>query len=146
MSHCVHFGACGGCAVAERSAVDKTALLRTALQRAGYPNVTLAPLLETPLKSRRRVDLAVKRFAGAITLGLHRARSDEIIDMTECVLLERRILALLPPMRVLLRSIEGLRRTGSVIINWLDSGPDILLRLDADITGPDRTKMIAFAR
>ncbi|HQT65240.1 MAG TPA: class I SAM-dependent RNA methyltransferase [Acidocella sp.] len=121
-------------------------MLRTALQRAGYPNVTLAPLLETPLKSRRRVDLAVKRFAGAITLGLHRARSDEIIDMTECVLLERRILALLPPMRVLLRSIEGLRRTGSVIINWLDSGPDILLRLDADITGPDRTKMIAFAR
>ncbi len=146
MSHCLHFGACGGCAVADRSAIDKPALLQAALRRAGYADVALAPLVETSLKSRRRVDLAVKRFAGAITLGLHRSRSEEVIDMAECVLLEPRILALLPPLRVLLRSIEGLRRAGSVVMNWLDTGPDILLKGDADLTSPDRTKLIAFAR
>ncbi|OYV52961.1 MAG: (uracil-5)-methyltransferase [Acidocella sp. 20-58-15] len=146
MSHCIHFGACGGCAVADRTAVEKPALLQAALQRAGYAGVTVAALVETPLQTRRRVDLAIKRYAGVITLGLHRARSDEIIDMTECVLLTPRIVALLPDFRILLRSIEALRRTGAVIINWLDTGPDILLRLDGDLTGPDRTKLIAFAR
>ncbi|OYV33384.1 MAG: (uracil-5)-methyltransferase [Rhodospirillales bacterium 20-64-7] len=146
MSHCIHFGACGGCAVAGRSAVEKSASLRAALQRARFVDVTVAALVETPLQTRRRVDLAVKRYAGVITLGLHRARSDEIIDMAECVLLAPRIVALLPDFRILLRSIEALRRTGTVIINWLDTGPDILLRLDGDLTGPDRTKLIAFAR
>jgi 23S rRNA (uracil1939-C5)-methyltransferase len=145
MTHCVHFGSCGGCAVDDRAAIDKHALLAAALHRAGF-DTPVAPLIETPLKSRRRVDLAVTRFAGAITLGLHRARSDEVINMTECVLLDARIVALLPPLRLLLRSLEALRRAGSVVINWLDHGPDILLRLDADVTGPDRSKMIAFAR
>jgi 23S rRNA (uracil1939-C5)-methyltransferase len=145
MSHCVHFGACGGCAVDDRAAIDKRVLLTAALRRAGF-EVDAAPLIETPLRTRRRVDLAVTRFAGAITLGLHRARSDDVIDMTECVLLDPRIVNLLPPLRILLRSLEALRRAGSVNINWLDHGPDILLRADADVTGPDRTKMIAFAR
>jgi 23S rRNA (uracil1939-C5)-methyltransferase len=66
--------------------------------------------------------------------------------MSECVLLDVRILALLPPLRGLLRRLEAFRRVGSVIINLLDQGPDILFRLDADLTGPDRTKLIALAR
>ena len=66
--------------------------------------------------------------------------------MQECVLLLPNILRLLPELRILLRSLQALRSTGSVIINWLDHGPDILLRMDADFTGPDRTKIIAFAR
>lgn len=66
--------------------------------------------------------------------------------MLECVLLDPRIVALLPPLRVLLRSLEGFRRAASIIINLLDDGPDILLRTDADLTGPDKRKIIAFAR
>jgi 23S rRNA (uracil1939-C5)-methyltransferase len=145
MSHCIHFGLCGGCAVDDRAAVDKRGLLIAALHRAGF-DTPVAPLIETPLGTRQRVDLAVSRHNGAITLGLHQARSKNIIDMSECVLLEPRIVALLPPLRILLRSLEALRREGSVIINWLDHGPDVLFRVDADVTGPDRTKMIAFAR
>ncbi len=56
------------------------------------------------------------------------------------------ILRLLPELRILLRSLQAFRSTGSVVINWLDHGPDILLRMDAAFTGPDRTKIIAFAR
>jgi 23S rRNA (uracil1939-C5)-methyltransferase len=145
MTHCVHFGVCGGCAVDDRLAIDKRGLLKAALQRAGFA-AEPAPLIETKLQTRRRVDLAVSRFNGAITLGLHAARSKNIVDMTECVLLLPEIVAMLPDLRILLRSLEALRREGSVIINWLDHGPDILLRADADATGPDRSKMIAFAR
>ncbi len=149
VSHCRHFGACGGCAVAAPEAIDKAGLLHAALRKAGF-DVARPPLVSIPAGTRRRVDLATRRVAGRvegnITLGLHRARSSDVIDMQECVLLAPPLVALLPPLRVLLRSLEGFRREASVVINLLDRGPDILLRLDGALTGPDRNRLIAFAR
>jgi 23S rRNA (uracil1939-C5)-methyltransferase len=146
MSHCRHFGLCGGCAVDDRAAIDKFSLLRSALNRAGYENPPVAPLVEIPLRTRRRADLAATRSGAVVTLGLHRSRSAEVVDMQECVLLDPGIVALLPPLRMLLRSLEGFRKAASVVINLLDNGADILVRGDADFTGPDRNKIIAFAR
>jgi len=146
MSHCRHFGVCGGCTVDDRAAIDKSLVLRNALIRAGYENPPVAPLVEIPLQTRRRADLGATRSGTVIALGLHKARNTEVVDMQECMLLDPRIFALLPPLRVLLRSLEGFRRVASVIINLLDNGPDILLRTDAVLTGPDRSKIIGFAR
>lgn len=146
MSHCIHFGICGGCAFDARNAIDKRALLVNALAQAGFTDAAVAPLVETPLRGRRRMDLAALRQGAVVSLGLHAARSDAVVDMRECVLLEPRLFALVAPLRDLLRHIEGFRRAGSVIVNWLDEGPDILLRLDFPVTGPDRAKLIAFAK
>ena len=146
MPHCIHYGICGGCAADDRHAIDKSARLHHALARAGYDSPTLAPLVEVPLHTRRRADLAATRKAGAISLGLHKARGVEVVDMRECVLLLPEILALLPEIRILLRSLQAFKSSGSVAINWLDHGPDILLRMDAAFTGPDKTKIINFAR
>jgi 23S rRNA (uracil1939-C5)-methyltransferase len=146
MAHCRHYGFCGGCAVDDRAAIDKSAVLRNALIQAGYEKPAIATLVEIPLQTRRRVDLAASRNGAVIALGLHKARSTDVVDMQECVLLDPRIVALLPPLRVLLRSLEAFRRNASVVINWLDHGPDILFRTDADITAPDRSKIVAFAR
>jgi 23S rRNA (uracil1939-C5)-methyltransferase len=146
MSHCVHYGTCGGCAVDSRESINKTAPLASALTKAGYPNTPISPLIKIPLHTRRRVDLAATRAGSTITLGLHRARSYDVVDMTECVLLNPQIVNLLPALRVLLRGLECFRRAGSVIINWLDSGPDILFRLDAEATDIDRRRLIDFAR
>jgi 23S rRNA (uracil1939-C5)-methyltransferase len=146
MAHCLHFGICGGCAVDDRGAIDKFSHLASALSRAGFLDTPVLPLVEIPLRTRRRADLAASRIGAAVALGLHRARSHEVVGMTQCVLLHPGIFALLAPLRVLLRALESFRRTGSVVVNWLDTGPDILLRLDAQASGADRHKMIAFAR
>jgi 23S rRNA (uracil1939-C5)-methyltransferase len=146
LSHCQHYGTCGGCAVDSLTAIDKRGLLIAALTKAGDPNPDVAPLITTPLNSRRRADLAATRHGTSIALGLHRARSAEVVDMQDCILLDPRIFALLPPLRALLRSLESFRRAASVIINLLDHGPDILLRLDAGLTTPDRRRLIAFAQ
>jgi 23S rRNA (uracil1939-C5)-methyltransferase len=146
MSHCIHFGVCGGCAFDDRHAIDKRAVLQRALAKAGFTDAPVASLIETPLHARRRIDLAATRKGTEISLGLHRARSAEVVDMQECALLAPELLPLLPPLRVLLRSLQALRRAGSVAINWLDHGPDILLRMDAEFTQPDRSKIIALAR
>ena len=146
MAHCQHFGVCGGCAVADRHAIDKFGLLKNALTRAGYLDVPVSPLVEVPAGTRRRVDLAATRKGTEISLGLHQARGVEVVDMRECALLRPEILPLLPPLRELLRSLLAFRRAGSVVINWLDNGPDILLRLDAEFQLPDRKRIIDFAK
>jgi 23S rRNA (uracil1939-C5)-methyltransferase len=146
VSHCIHYGACGGCAVDDRAGFDKARILAEALAKAGFKDAPVAPLIETPIYTRRRVDLAAARVPGGVVLGLHRARGTEIIDMLDCVLLDPRILALLPDLRILLRGLDAFKRAGSVQINWLNSGPDILLRLDADVSQPDNRKLIEFAR
>jgi 23S rRNA (uracil1939-C5)-methyltransferase len=56
------------------------------------------------------------------------------------------LFTLIAPFRELLRDVAGLRREGSLIINMLDAGPDVLLRLDADVSAADRSRLTAFAR
>ncbi len=146
MAHCVHFGICGGCAVDDPHVIDKRALLTSALRRAGYENPAIAPLVEIPPHARRRADFAARRGMGGICLGLHQARGAEVVDMHECLLLDPRILALLPALRELLRGVQGFRRAASVIINQVDNGVDLLLRTDAALNLADRRKLIAFAQ
>lgn len=146
MTHCQHFGICGGCAVDDIRAIDKFGLLQSALARAGFTEAPIAPLVNVPPGTRRRVDLAATRKGTDITLGLHKARGAEVVDMRECALLRPEFLPLLPPLRALLRSLNGFRRAGSVVINWVENGPDILLRLDAEVPLPDRRRIIEFAQ
>lgn len=146
MSHCLHFGVCGGCATDDRNQPDKRAILANALAQAGYDEPAIAPLVQVGLHTRRRVDLAATRKGPEIRLGLHRARSSEVVDMQECALLPPELLALLPPFRGLLRSLQAFQHELSLVVNWLDNGPDVLLRTDAALTVPDRKKLIEFAK
>lgn len=146
MSHCLHFGVCGGCATDDRSQPDKHAILTNALVQAGYNGCDVAPLIQVPTHTRRRVDLAATRKGAEIRLGLHRSRSSEVVDMQECVLLLPKLLALLPSFRTLLRSLQAFQHELSLVVNWLDNGPDILLRPDAALTAPDRKRLIEFAK
>ncbi len=146
MAHCIHYGGCGGCVSDDPDAPDKRALLREALARAGYGDAAVAPLARVPWHSRRRVDLAARRHGAEISLGLHRARSPEVADMRECALLRPELLGLLPPLRALLRGLQAFRRAAELAANWLDNGADILLRLDAPLTPPDRARLVEFAK
>lgn len=146
MSHCIHFGLCGGCATDDRNQPDKREVLVKALAQAGYTECTVAPLVQVGVHERRRVDLAARRKGAEIQLGLHRARSSEIVDMQECALLRPELVQLLPPLCGVLRSLQAFQRDCSVVVNWLDNGPDLLLRSDSALTAPDRKKLIEFAK
>lgn len=146
MSHCIHFGLCGGCATDDRGHPDKHGILAKALTQAGYTDCSVAPLFEVDLHERRRVDLAASRKGAEIQLGLHRARSSEIVDMQECALLRPDLVQLLPAFRGLLRSLQAFQRELSLVINWLGNGPDVLLRSDSALTTPDRKKLVEFAK
>jgi 23S rRNA (uracil1939-C5)-methyltransferase len=92
------------------------------------------------------MDLAARRTRTGITLGLHRHRSPDVIDLATCIVLHPTLVALFSPLHDLLRRLQCLRRDASIIANLLDPGPDLLLRTDAPLTLPDRLALTAFAR
>lgn len=146
---CPHFGACGGCALQhwrdDAYRVWKTSLLRTALARAGFPDTPMASISQSRPGSRRRVDLAVRRPAGAVQVGLHRRRSADIVDLRTCVVLEPSLADLIAPLRLALGTLTALRRNGSAILNLLENGADLLLRTDGDLTASGRISLTRFA-
>jgi 23S rRNA (uracil1939-C5)-methyltransferase len=146
---CPHFTACGGCAVQHWDdgayAAWKTGLLQAGLARAGFPNAVLAPLQRTPPGARRRMDLALRRVPGGVVVGLHAPKSERVIDIGGCTVLAPALSALIPALRALLRTLSSPRREGSAVVNLLDAGPDLLLRLDTVPSMPDRTRLAAFA-
>ncbi len=146
---CPHFGSCGGCALQHWQDAPyiswKAGLLQAALRRAGFADVPEAAAARTPAFARRRMDFAIRREGATVHIGLHAARGSEIIDMQACTVLHPTLFALLAPMRAMLRSLGALKREGSAVVNLLDSGPDLLLRSDAELTTGDRTRLAAFA-
>lgn len=146
---CAHFGVCGGCTAQHFAEPEylawKTGRLAAALRRAGFDDLPIAPIVPGSPGARRRMDLAARRVTGGAVLGLHRSRGGDIVDLAECAVLHPALFALLVPLRALLPSLSGLRREASVVANLLDSGPDLLLRTDADLTIADRSALVAFA-
>lgn len=146
---CRHFGACGGCALQHWHDAPyrawKAELLTAALRAAGFtpPSITLLPGLPG---ERRRLDFALRRAGGRLILGLHGPRAAAVVDLADCLVLHPTLLALLARLRALLRDSRALRRQGAVLINLLESGPDLLLRTDAAPSLEDRTALTAFAR
>jgi 23S rRNA (uracil1939-C5)-methyltransferase len=146
---CPHVPACGGCALQQWADAPyrawKSALLDDALRRAGYDTPEIAPLAVTPPGARRRMDFALRRVGVTVTVGLHAPGGADIIDLHACVVLHPTLVALIAPLRHVLRGLSGLRREGNAIVNLLESGPDLLLRGDASLRTEDRTALAAFA-
>ncbi len=147
---CRHFGRCGGCALQhwQEGAYRawKAGLLEAALRSAGFSPPAPIKLVPGLPGERRRLDFAIRRAGGRLALGLHGPGSAEVVDLTECLVLHPKLLALLVPLRALLHGLRAVRRQAEVVINLLDAGPDLLLRSDATPTLQDRTALTAFAR
>lgn len=147
---CPHFGACGGCKLQHWRAADylawKVSLLDAALRRAGFASPLLRPVVQSTPASRRRIDLAFSRTGGTVTLGLHRARSAEVIAITGCTILDPVIEALIAPLGAVLGRTRFLGREGTAVINLLDDGPDLMLTSDHEPDAADRMRLTEFAR
>lgn len=146
---CSLFGECGGCALQHLSLpalLDwKAQRVMRALTAAGFTDLPPATLYQTKPLTRRRMDFAVQRVPGGVVIGLHRRNGDPV-DMTECHVLHPDLFALLQPLREVLGSLGALTGRGSLMVNLLDSGPDLTLQTPAPLTSADRLKLAAFAR
>nr|WP_294529233.1 RsmD family RNA methyltransferase [uncultured Rhodopila sp.] len=146
---CQHFGRCGGCVLQHWRDAEyrawKAGLLSFALRQAGFDVPDPLPFHPGLPGERRRIDFAVRRAGGRIILGLHGSRSAEVIDLTDCLVLHPALMALITPLRSLLSGLRAVKREASLVVNLLDSGPDMLLRTDAALNLDDRNALTAFA-
>ena len=85
---CHHFGVCGGCSL---PGVDYSAQLagKQARLTRGFPDVTLAPMVASPIESGFRHKVAFvfaspRRAAIALVMGHYQAHSRRVVPVQEC--------------------------------------------------------------
>ncbi len=128
---CRHYTKCGGCSL-QHLAPDfyrswKEDLVRTVFKGKGIDLPAKIPFWSAPLQSRRRCRFSAHRTKKTIKLGFHGFRSNDVVDMEECHVLEPRITALLPALRHLLKGMLSRKGEGHVHVTMGEYGADILL-------------------
>jgi 23S rRNA (uracil1939-C5)-methyltransferase len=131
---CLHFGACGGCALqhwAEQPyARWKTGLIASALARVGL-EAPIEGLRTYPLVSRRRAAFTARKDKGEARLGFNAARSHDLVDLAECPILAPQIASALPSLREALGAALPGAGEAKVHVTAAENG------LDCAIEGPD---------
>jgi 23S rRNA (uracil1939-C5)-methyltransferase len=132
MTICVHFGVCGGCSLQnlplEAYRARKRDAVIAALTRAGLADVVVEEPLLVPEKTRRRAVFKFAKQKGEVVVGFHAARSHEIVDMRECLVLTPALLALTEDVRRALTPILSDGEKGEVHATETDTGLDLAFR------------------
>ncbi|MDF7674943.1 class I SAM-dependent RNA methyltransferase [Acetobacteraceae bacterium ESL0709] len=140
---------CGGCSLQhinlEKLLSWKQERVTQALHHAGFSNIPEAHCTQIEPYSRRRMDFVLQRKEGGVIVGLHQ-RGGDPVDMTECSLLDKRLFSLLPALRLCLSHIGALTGRGGLLINLLETGPDLVLETKAPLSATDKAKLADFAR
>ncbi|MCA0911283.1 class I SAM-dependent RNA methyltransferase [Qipengyuania gaetbuli] len=124
---CRHFGTCGGCQLQH---ADEEALRRFVTERvvnaAEGQEVAAAEVLPThlsPPATRRRATLHALRTAKGGAIGFREGRSNRIVDMQECLILDPALFALVAPLRKLVAAHAG-RGPVDISLTLADQGVD----------------------
>ncbi len=105
---CAHFGTCGGCLMQDLPPRDyrakKRDMVLAALARHGI-EAEVDEIVCVPENSRRRAAFKAAKKSGAVQLGFRARQSHDIVDMHECRVLGRAIMAALPRLRAMLAAL-----------------------------------------
>lgn len=127
---CRHFPECGGCQLQhiddEAYRAYLAARIEGALAQHGLAAELLAPHLSPP-RTRRRASLRALRAGGRVLIGFNAEKSNRIIDMAECHILDPRLFALVAPLRRLLGTLLRAKGTAEIRLTLADQGADVHL-------------------
>ena len=125
---CRHFGTCGGCVVQHMSAnvyrAWKRDLVVSAFAARGL-DVTVGDLVE-PGGKRRRAVLSAERSDNGVAIGFHEAQSHALVAITECPVLDPKIVAAIPALKTLIAPLIS-KLGARLIVTATKSGLDVLL-------------------
>lgn len=147
---CPHFTKCGGCML-QHVAGDyykgwKEGLITTALANQGLQDVDVAPLVVSPLHSRRRTTFqAIGRGKGNIALGYAEKGSHNLIDINQCPILVPEITAFMKPLRAFIGSCLEKKQKMSIQITKGDNGLDVVFKTKGEISLDMRMDLAEFA-
>jgi 23S rRNA (uracil1939-C5)-methyltransferase len=133
---CIHFGDCGGCALqhwaAEPYLAWKSEQIRLALGRV-HIETDILPAYAAAPGTRRRLALHARREGRQVKLGFKARRSWRLVDLDDCIVAQRQLVAALPALRRLAGAfLEHPKSAPTLHVTWTASG------LDVDVTGVER--------
>lgn len=132
---CRHFGVCGGCATQHMSedlyAAWKRDIVVQAFAHRGLA-AQVADLRVISTGSRRRAVFGVARSGDDIVLGFREEGRHRLVDLHECVILDRTIVAAMPQLRTLAAAILPCSGGAGVrlVVTRLDHGLDVAFETD----------------
>ena len=147
---CPHFTDCGGCALQHMAdgavAAFKREIIAGALKAQGVNHDAIAPGHAVPLHSRRRVALQAVKSKAGVVLGFSARGSHSIVNLCDCTVAHPEIVAALPAIRDLFRTLLSERSRGGVQVTASETGLDLDLSLDRDPTLDDRFDLADWAQ
>ncbi len=139
---CRHFAACGGCALQhwemEAYGAWKREVVEVQLLRAGL-ETDVAPILMTPVASRRRVGLHARKMSpkkdAPVEIGYKMRRSWSLVPIVECPIADPAIVRALPQLKEMARGLFEHPKSAPILhVTASQTG------LDIDISGVERSK------
>lgn len=103
-AECKHFSECGGCNLQNyiNYTSYKNAVLTKALQRLNFAEI-LHPMFQVNKNTRRRVSFTINENK----ISFNKAKSHQAVIISDCLLLEDRINALITPINKLIKKFQG---------------------------------------
>ncbi len=141
---CRYFGHCGGCSLQHMAPAAylswKHDQVAAAFNSRGIETVVDATM---PARGpRRRAVFSAHQHDHNVHLGFHAAGTHDLIDIAECAVLDRRIVAALPAVRRLIADLLPKREDVRVTVTMMSSGLDVGLDEVRRVLSPDvRTEL-----
>lgn len=128
---CPHYESCGGCALQHWNDQSyrnwKETRVRGLLQKAGVEVRTWLPSVFVPPHTRRRATLAALLKDKKLFLGFHGARSHDIADTPDCLVLTPRLLNLAAAMRPYLPNILTDGKPADIFMQDVGAALDVMV-------------------
>ncbi|MDR3526150.1 MAG: hypothetical protein P4L57_02650 [Rhizomicrobium sp.] len=143
---CRHFSSCGGCSYQDLPDDAYLALKRqTVVQvlKRFEISTELAAIVAVPPATRRRATMKATLKDGIVLLGFHAARSHDIVDLEECLVLRPALTAILPGLRAMLAEMLAPEGDAELRLTESQSGIELALRWSKP---NDTTTIAALAR
>lgn len=124
---CAHYPACGGCQMQHMDEAAYADFVRDRLSRVVALPDDVRPLALSPPRSRRRASLKALKRGGKLQLGFHSEGTHALVDIADCPVLHPDLMALLAPLRGLLRARLKDGQGAGIALTLSDDGVDVLL-------------------
>lgn len=146
---CIHFEKCGSCSLQhlpeDEYYLQKTDVIAKISERLGG-NAKLHDIVKVGQRQRRRADFKIAVNKGKISLGFCEEKSNRVIDIEMCLVVEDEIFAMSQKLKQLLQSLKKPGNIDSISITYLSGEFDIILSLKAKGKAADAEKIIHFAQ
>lgn len=124
---CAHYPDCGGCQMQHMDEAAYRDFVIDRLSRVVALPADVRPIALSPPRSRRRASLKALKRSGKLVLGFHSEGTHALVDIADCPVLAPELMALLGPLRVLLRARLRDGQGAGIALTLSDAGVDVLL-------------------